>query len=249
MRKRKPVIKQLYKLKNVVFTSIEDMKHRLKSVLNENLAGDIGYYEGKQSMKRWLLEDEDVSQMYTKGAREICLWFERSYEDKARDEVPKEKKKKEENIRLTRREEKEKNIDKAFEELSERHNDYSKPQLKLWARMIVNEIHESYDQPPNVPLITGMIPKQSKKNKESISEVIAGAATAFVKAVCPHTPTATETVNESSCVSISPGKTADVRMKNLQQLRYLQQLFHDNILTESEYLEQKNNILQSLRTL
>lgn len=240
------MIKQLYKLNNVVFTSIEDMKQRLKSVLNENISGDIGYYEGKQSMKRWLLEDEDVSQMYSKGAREICLWFERSCED--RDEIPKEKKKKEESIRLTRREEKEKNIDKAFEELNEKHDGlYSKPQLKLWARMIVNEIHESYDQPPNVPLITGMVPKQSKKNKESISEVIAGAANAFLKAVCPRTPT--ETVNESSCASISPGKTADIRMKNLQQLRYLQQLFHDDILTESEYLEQKNNILQSLRTL
>lgn len=34
---------------------------------------------------------------------------------------------------------------------------------------------------------------------------------------------------------ISPGKCAEVRMQNLQQLRYLQELYNDNILTEAEY--------------
>lgn len=36
---------------------------------------------------------------------------------------------------------------------------------------------------------------------------------------------------------ISPGKCAEVRMQNLQQLRYLQELYNDNILTEAEYQE------------
>jgi len=50
-------------------------------------------------------------------------------------------------------------------------------------------------------------------------------------------------------VGISPGKTADIRMKNLQQLRFLQQLMEDRIISEKEFLEQKNIILETLRNL
>ena len=40
-----------------------------------------------------------------------------------------------------------------IEELLQIHQEkYTKLQLKLWARMIINDIHDSYD-PPNVPMI------------------------------------------------------------------------------------------------
>jgi len=38
-------------------------------------------------------------------------------------------------------------------------------------------------------------------------------------------------------------------MKNLEQLRYLPQLFDDGILNEKEFAEQKNNVLSSLHKL
>ena len=41
---------------------------------------------------------------------------------------------------------------------------------------------------------------------------------------------------------VSPGRAVDLRMKNFQQLRYLQQLYEDNILDEKEYFEQKRSI-------
>ena len=67
--------------------------------------------------------------------------------------------------------------------------------------------------------------------------------------MCPPTsvpPPVTTTT--TSCKSpVSPGKSASVRMKNLEQL---QQLFKDNIiLTENEYMEQKASILEALRAL
>jgi len=52
-----------------------------------------------------------------------------------------------------------------------------------------------------------------------------------------------------AATGISPGKTAELRMKNLKQLRYLQSLFEDGILTEKEHAEQKANILSLLRKL
>ena len=53
----------------------------------------------------------------------------------------------------------------------------------------------------------------------------------------------------SPSVVMSPGKSVELRMKNLQQLRFLQQLFEDNILSEMEFIEQKKSILDSLRKL
>ena len=50
----------------------------------------------------------------------------------------------------------------------------------------------------------------------------------------------------ASFVGISPGKAADILMKNLQQLRFLQQLMEDRIISEQEFLEQKNIILRNL---
>ena len=48
---------------------------------------------------------------------------------------------------------------------------------------------------------------------------------------------------------MSPGKTVELRMKNYQQLRFLQQLFEDGILDEKEFTEQKGNILEFLRRI
>ena len=46
-----------------------------------------------------------------------------------------------------------------------------------------------------------------------------------------------------------PSKVVDLRMKNFELLRYLQQLFDDGSLSLDEYNEQKKNILTCLRKL
>ena len=54
---------------------------------------------------------------------------------------------------------------KTAEELQELHGDkleLNDTQYSLWARMIVTGIHGSKDTPPQVPLITGVTPKQSR---------------------------------------------------------------------------------------
>ena len=50
-------------------------------------------------------------------------------------------------------------------------------------------------------------------------------------------------------ISNSPGKTVEVRGKYLEQLRYIQQLYKDDILDATEYAELKDNILGALRKL
>ena len=60
----------------------------------------------------------------------------------------------------------------------------------------------------------------------------------------PITPFITASVS----IGVSPGKSVELRMKNFEQLRYLQ-FYEDHILDESEYQEQKRNILTAFRKL
>ena len=65
--------------------------------------------------------------------------------------------------------------------------------------MITCGIHESYNDPPDDPMITGKTPKQYKT--KSLSDAIAGAAVAIVIAVKP-----TSSVNDQP----SPNSKTDV---------------------------------------
>lgn len=120
---------------------------------------------------------------------------------------------------------------------------YEVTQLRLWARMIQCGTHDNYENPPNVPMITGIAPK---RHKENLSGSLAGAAVAIVKALSPPP---LEKKENSDIVRISPSKKCDLRMKNLEQLRYIQQLYEDNILSEQEFLEQKDITLAAIRSI
>ena len=50
-------------------------------------------------------------------------------------------------------------------------------------------------------------------------------------------------------VGMSPGKSIELRMKNLQHPRYVQELYEEKILSEPEFIEQKQMILDLLRKL
>ena len=107
--------------------------------------------------------------------------------------------------------------------------------------MIANGLHESINDPPQVPMITGHV---KKKGQESLSEALAGAAVAFAKAF-----SSSPVRSSQSTSTLSPCKAAELRMKHLEQLKYLQQLMEDGVLSESEFIEQKQAILDALRNI
>ena len=80
-----------------------------------------------------------------------------------------------------------------------------------------------------------------------LSEAATAVAKAFEKQ--DGSGSACSGSSSSPSVGVSPGKAVDLRMKNYQQLRYIQQLYDDGILTELEYTEQKREILASLKRL
>lgn len=131
------------------------------------------------------------------------------------------------------------------------------PQLRLWSRMVVNELHDDLEEPPNIPAFSSTPKRQNQPSVSNsinaVSNAIHGASTAINGATSAITNIlhgGTLNVNGSSSqLGVSPGKKIELRMKNYEQLRYLQQLVDDGILTQVEYMEQKKTILGSLRNL
>ena len=104
---------------------------------------------------------------------------------------------------------------------------------------------DDLDEPPNVPASCST-PKRSRQ--PSVSNVISGAAVAITKAL-GGTPLQDQSSGHVGVTGVSPGRASELRMKNYEQLRYLQQLFEDGILPQTEFSEQKEGILGSLRKL
>ena len=87
-----------------------------------------------------------------------------------------------------------------------------------------------HTNPPAAPPFTGFIPKRAKQ--ESLSEALTSAATAFAQAFSGSPACQKESVPPTpSSVGMSPLKAADLRMKHLEQLRYLQELMEDGIIS------------------
>jgi len=221
---------------------------------------NVGYFEGRHSMKMWICSQDDLDKMYSSfesaKKKDILLWCD-GYEDGSNQKKD----------AGTKQADREAEIDRLVDELKELHSDedYTEPQYRLWARMIQNGIHTSKQDPPRIPLITGVAPLQKKRKRmdgeQSVDQAIISTATALVKAAFnssqPNVSTTTtqspsfqQTVIASTSEGQpSPGKAAEIRGKCLSQLSVLKKLFDEDILTEEELKEQKSDILRTLRKL
>ena len=231
------------------FEDLDHLKTTVCSIFKADIPvpceiGSIGYFEGRQ--KRWLCDDRDCEVMYQKfkGTSQISLWCER-VAAKETQELSGTKR-----PATTKRDRHEEEVNDIFEDLRKKHKDMETPKLRLWARMISNGLHESTDEPPNVPMITGKAAKQPKR--DSMHDTVVDAAKAVAEVLTglrqkdDHSKVPT---SQASTTGVSPLRLADIRMKHYEQLRYLHTLFDDGILTEQEFLEQKGTILDTLRCL
>ena len=205
---------------------------------------NVGYIDGRHQMS--LFNVDDLSLMYSKYklGGEIILWCEgRCIEDNRGS------RKKGLEAAGQQKQEREDQVDNVFADLKSKHNEkYTGPQLRLWSRMVCSGIHDDMDKPPDVPAFGASV---KKPRKESLADAITGAAATLVKTFGAPDASSSEVHREPTptVMGVSPGKTVQLRMKNLKQLQYLQSLFEDGILNESEYSEQKTCILSSLRKL
>lgn len=252
-RRSKFVQRDLYNFSHE-FESVAALRSALYRELESEIADgvyNVGYFEGSQHKKKWLVSTDDLVAMYThfRGKRQIQLWCDgnRGTADQQDDIEPRRKKQKttkDAHAKNTNNQEEE--LECVFRRLRKKHgNKWSGPQYRLWARAMVSGIHDDDSKPPNSPMFTGGLQKQPK---ESLADAFASAATAIAKAFSPK-PHSDDSATTGRSVHFSPGKKVDIRMKNLEQLRVLQSLMEDGILSEDEFSEQKRIVLQSLNNL
>ena len=180
----------------------------------------VGYFEGSQQTKIWLVGTEDLKTMYQKypSGGSITLWCDARCEESTSEGGCKRKRdndapKKQSNTI----EENECEVD-----LLDKHDSkWDTPRLRLWARCIVTEMHESYVDPPAFKA------PEPKRRKESLTEALSGAAVAFAgvisKQQAPPVQEGEHSGTPRSCSGqgvSSPRKIVELRLKNYEQLRY-----------------------------
>lgn len=198
-----------------------------------------------------------MNQHLTKSKGTFMLWCD------ARDQQQSEGKrhKKAEEEPPSKRQQIEDELEEIYQQLKTKHgNKYSIPQLRCWARLILTGKHDSKD------VIPEFLANQPKKSKQtSLADAITGAVKTITDAVkSPPTSTslviennnnnsnstiASPNTTQSNVVGISPSKITDLRTKKLQELHELQALLEQNVLTQQEFIEQKQLVLDSLRRL
>ena len=247
------------KKSDVIVRQLHDTKCRFESVVvlraklieevgdqvPNTITFDVGYYGGQQHSKIWLCSDKDLDTMYCKHpSGDITLWCDGRVS--STDGECSKRKRDDPSIGLSKRQKKEEEVDSVFKELKEKHGTkYDTPRLRLWARMVTSNLHDDFENPPNIPAFCSTPKRQQQM---SLSTAISGAATAVMKALA-ETPQKDNKGKQTELCGVSPGKAVDLRMKNYQQLRYIQQLYDDGILSAVEYNEQKQSILAMLRKL
>ena len=189
--------------------------------MTRDLTFSVGFFEN--STKNWLLRDEDLSVMYKKfqekSQKEICLWCDGVNEGEDLL-INDDSAKRKKKETSSRREQQEMNVDDNFRQLKDIHgNQYQIPQLRLWARVIANGHHDSLDEPPDLPQF-----KLKSKKSPSLDQ-------------------------SKKADNMSPSKVVDTRGKYINQLQQVKTLFEEGILTEKEYEEQKEIMLNTLRKL
>lgn len=234
-RSKKSITRYLHQF-SARFSSITEMKVHILEEMGDDLPGNInfelGYYE-KRSTKCLVTSSEDLDRMYDifKFSPEIPLWCDADQgggSDKSR--------KRKRDAELD-----EDNVEKIYQELKKKHSNlYTVPQYRLWARMLHCDTHDNYDVPPSIPMFSESQPK--KKKELPIGDGVVVISRSAMSPLSVQTP-------DVRTVGVSPGRSVDLRMKNLEQLRCIQNLFDDSILSLEEFKEQKQAILDSIRKL
>ena len=244
------------------FLTPSQLKKRLSESFPERVPPHmdfhVGYFEGKANAKCWIVSEEDIQAMYDAHFEGdvITIWCDGR--GKTEDTSVSRKRKKDADdtdTPLSKREERECQQQKIYDELKKKHSDkkYTDPQLKLWAKLIQSRMHDSYDNPPNIPLITGVNTKKTP-NQSTLTGAVVTAANAIASALKP--PEAQSQLQQNctpkskkqvSSAAVSPCTRASLRRTLYEDLATIQKLHEDCVLSPSEFNEQKQMLLKELR--
>ena len=226
------------------FLSLDALKQGVLSKCEDRISMEsgFGYIEpghGVNGKKRWLMSDDDVQEMYSihDDKKEILLWSYAADTTKR----PHSPDNSEESSSVPKRSKYDKQVDKLREvdEIedkirSKNEGKYTEEQIRMWAHLIHMKKHTSYDEPPN---------KRFWKPKSSGT----GATGATTSGATEAATSGASGVAAFKNVSASPGKRVNLRGQCIDQLLRLQQLFDSGGLTQEQYTEMKEGIMNEMK--
>ena len=211
----------------------------------------LGYLEG--NTKRWIVEKKDLDVTYSifQPCSKITLWCDAKIQV---DDEPAPKKRKRDGTSTCKPSSDSSEVDSVdliFKKLKNNHPDMLGPKLRLWAKMIDKGRHDDYNNPPQIPLITGS-PVTAKKKSSTVADALASAATVIASAFqspSRSTPQKTSSRTTESGAKFSPMSGAKLRRSCLDDLKLMKELYQDAVVSEAEFSEQKVKILCTLKEL
>jgi hypothetical protein len=240
------------------FKNPSSLKEKLREAFPHDVPSatdfQVGYLEG--NTKRWIVEERDLGAMYESfdDGSKITLWCDGLCEggDTGKSDGESASKKRKTDSQSAPSLSNAPEDDEVFKRLKAKHPDMGNPKLRLWAKLISRGRYDDYDNIPPIPLLQDdSAGKKGKKN--NLSDALVDAATAFAKVFqSPHVGSVTpEKTTASTPVSskLSPMKYAQLRRSSLEDLKTLKSLYEDNVISENEFADEKQRILNTLKSL
>lgn len=119
------------------------------------------------------------------GKQSISLWCDgKEREDGSEEDNCSKKRQKRDTQTQNKGSERDQELENMFQQLKKKHEDnYSGPQLRLWACMIIANTQDDMDNPPKVPMITGSVQRQPRR--EELTSAASAVSKHFLLLLCP----------------------------------------------------------------
>ena len=133
---------------------------------------------------------------------------------------------------------KEDEVQDVLEALKAKHGkSYTPMQFRIWAEMIVGGVHISQDEPPSTTMFnhSGSVNVKKRAAPDVVTQFVDRLAITL------------SPISVSS--GSSPAKVIENRSKCYKQLSELKNLNDSGVLSDEEYISEKESIMQSLKSL
>ena len=238
--------------------SVGDVKKVIRNSLRDDIIVqdfDVGYIQGANVVR--IRSKDDLSEMWAelKLKNNVSMWCDglvsskkssrkkrklSMSDDESDDEplLPKPRKK---------RASIEERVQELIDKLQKIHGSkFTTMQVRIWAELVIAGMHRSLDEPPQGNSMfervgSGGGATKSVTKEPSVAKVVYDAASAISSAFSPKTVPSLNTG--------SPAKLIESRSKLYKQLSELQNLKSMGVLTDTEYIEEKETIMGLLGKL
>lgn len=244
--------------------SCDELRRLIKHQLSDDVIAefDVGYVTSTRGEKVISIRStEDLLELWKdvkSHGDKIQLWCdglksEKSQKKRKRtdsddgnseDDQPKKK---------SAREQRDEKLKHAMESLQTKHaTNYTPMQYRIWSELHANGMYTDLDNPPNNSMFKragATTPVTKKPNNSEFTHAVSAAATQVSTAIVSALTPKSTTERPSASTGISPARIIDNRSKCYRQLSDLQNLKSQGVLSEEDYLREKEAILVILKKL